>query len=182
MYSQATAAEAKKSIKVRTFGWCLLLAYVVPRADVKLYVASRRASRNRVVKTPSQVVFPSVSACVLRYFNCDFFEAIDSDGSSRTIQVLLADYSISCDSAKYNGFYMAYASLMVLIYPVGIPCICFVLLYRHRHQINPELERLEDETHEELQARVLEVRDADEDIHHIAFLFDERVAPLLLEL
>ena len=124
------------------------------------------------------MVFPSVSACVLRYFNCDFFEAIDSDGSSRTIKVLLADYSISCDSAKYNGFYMAYALIMVMIYPIGIPCVCFVLLHRHRDQINPELERLEDETDEELQARALEVRDADEDIQHIAFLFDEHVTAL----
>ena len=52
MCSQATAAEEKKRIKVRTFGWCLLLVYVVPGVDVKLYVSSRRASRNRVVKTP----------------------------------------------------------------------------------------------------------------------------------
>ena len=112
---------------------------------------------------------------MLRYFNCDFFEAIDSDGSSRTIKVLLADYSISCDSDKYNGFFMGYALFMVVIYPIGVPCFFFGLLHRHRDQINPELERLEDETDEELQLRKIEVRDANEDIQHIAFLFDERV-------
>ena len=88
-------------------------------------------------------------------------------------QVLLADYSISCESAKYNGIRMAYAVFMVFIYPVGIPLLYFVQLYRHRHTINPDLERLPGETDEELQLRKINVREADDSHHHIVFLYDE---------
>ena len=50
----------------------------------------------------------------------------------------------------------------------------FVELYRHRHEINPDLERLPGEKDAELQRRKIAVRDADESITHLRFLFDER--------
>ena len=49
------------------------------------------------------------------------FESINADESTKMLRVLLADYDISCDSRRYNGLYMAYALLMVVIYPIGIP-------------------------------------------------------------
>jgi len=67
-----------------------------------------------------------------------------------------------------------FAVLMMFVYPIGIPCFFFVELYRHRDKINPELERLEGETDAELQKRKIEVRDANDSISHLRFLFDER--------
>ena len=49
-------------------------------------------------------------------------------------------------------------------------------LYRHRREINPDLEQLEDESDMELQLRKIEVRDANGSIHYISFLYEERGA------
>ena len=49
------------------------------------------------------------------------------------------DYSVSCKSAR-RVFILAYAALMVLVYPVGIPLASFCLMWRHREQLNPKLD------------------------------------------
>ena len=49
------------------------------------------------------------------------------------------DYSVSCKSAR-RVFILAYAALMVLVYPVGIPLVSFCLMWRHREQLNPKLD------------------------------------------
>ena len=86
--------ETRRHIKVYSFGAFLLLLYII---------------------------FPSVSAAVLRYFKCVEFEGVRADGGRQLRRVMLADYNISCDSRKYRGAGTAYAMLMVLVYPVGIP-------------------------------------------------------------
>ena len=87
-------AEARRRVRVYGFGAFLLLLFLI---------------------------FPSVSAAVLRYFKCVEFEGVRADGGRQLRRVLLADYNISCDSRTYRGAGMAYAMLMVLVYPVGIP-------------------------------------------------------------
>ena len=86
---------------------------------------------------------------------------------------MMADHNISCYSPKYQGPGMAYAVLTMFIYPIGIPSFFFVELYRNRHKINPDLERLPGETDAQLQRRKTVVREQDESIQHLAFLFDE---------
>ena len=49
------------------------------------------------------------------------------------------DYSVSCKSAR-RVFILAYAALMVLVYPVGIPLVSFCLMWRHREKLNPKLD------------------------------------------
>ena len=156
-------AEKKKKIKTRSFGAFLLVEYLV---------------------------FPSVSATILRYYVCEEFEGYDEWGSLDVLRVMQADYEISCDSARYKTGGMAYATLMLFVYPIGIPSrarvpkfVSFdsvrhrlfwgIQLYRNRHKINPDLERMPGETDVQLMVRKLEIRDNDESIHHLAFLFDE---------
>jgi hypothetical protein len=74
-------------------------------------------------------VFPSVSTTVLSSFPCRKFD----DGSN----LLKADFSIDCDASTRDA-YVAYAALMVLVYPVGITLLYTTILWKERHLICPE--------------------------------------------
>ena len=75
------------------------------------------------------IIFPSVSTTVLRAFPCRDFD----DGSS----LLKADYSIDCNASGRGG-YVFYAVLMTLVYPIGIPTLYAVLLWKQRQLVCPE--------------------------------------------
>ncbi|CAM9381315.1 unnamed protein product, partial [Laminaria digitata] len=69
------------------------------------------------------LVFSSVSSTVFRMFACD---SLDDGG-----EYLRADYRILCTDAKHRAL-QVYAAIMIVVYPVGIPLLFAVLLYRHR--------------------------------------------------
>ena len=69
------------------------------------------------------LVYSSVSSTVFRTFACD---ALD-DG----VEYLRADYRIVCTDPKHRAL-QVYAAIMIGVYPVGIPLLFVVLLYRHR--------------------------------------------------
>ncbi|CAN0280989.1 unnamed protein product, partial [Scytosiphon promiscuus] len=69
------------------------------------------------------LVYSSVSSVVFQTFAC---ETLD-DG----VEYLRADYRIYCTDTKHKVM-EAYAGLMILVYPVGIPLLYAVLLYQHR--------------------------------------------------
>ena len=54
-------------------------------------------------------------------------------------KVLQADHSISCESPAYEKW-KGYAWIMVLIYPVGIPCWYLLELLWWRKAINPDVD------------------------------------------
>ena len=81
------------------------------------------------------LVFPSNSASVLRFFNCVKFDA--RGRSPRTIKVLMADMSIGCRSDRYK-LTRIFAWVMLVIYPVGVPVLCFAVLFWYRKRINPK--------------------------------------------
>ena len=108
----ATTKKAK-SIRTTSFGAFLLLTFVV---------------------------FPSVSTTVLRFYNCVSYEEGFSDGSTETIKVLEADHDISCTSPSYKGIWSTYALAMLFVYPVGIPLLYWVLLFRYRKQLDPSVD------------------------------------------
>ena len=85
------------------------------------------------------VVFTGVSTTVLRFFNCIEYMSRDVDGASVKFKVLQADHSISCESPAY-GKWKGYAWIMVLIYPVGIPCWYLLELLWWRKAINPDVD------------------------------------------
>ena len=150
----AACASAKhaREVRTQTFGWFLLLTFLV---------------------------FPSVSATVLRFYNCVTFDEGLADGSTETLKVLEADYDISCKSPSYEGVWSAYALIMMFVYPIGIPSLYWIQLFRYRKRINPDVDtsRLSDAA--EVQARKLAKRDADESIHYLCFLFEEHDLPRL---
>ena len=61
------------------------------------------------------------------------------DGASVKFKVLQADHSISCESPAYEKW-KGYAWIMVLIYPVGIPCWYLLELLWWRKAINPDVD------------------------------------------
>ncbi|CAM9662612.1 unnamed protein product, partial [Choristocarpus tenellus] len=77
-------------------------------------------------------VFSSVSTTVFQTFACEHFEEFNA-------RYLRADYSIMCDTQEH-GFYKAYAGIMILVYPIGIPLLYFVILWRHRTKLDPKAE------------------------------------------
>ena len=75
------------------------------------------------------LVYSSVSSVVFQMFACEGFD----DGK----RYLRADYTIDCDSLKHRTFQF-YASLMMLVYPLGIPAIYAVLLFKNRRMLQDE--------------------------------------------
>ena len=71
-------------------------------------------------------VYSSVSFTIFQTFVCDDLD----DGMS----YLRADYSIVCSSETHTA-YKTYASIMVCVYPVGIPAFFGWWLVRNRHDL-----------------------------------------------
>eukprot|EP00937_MAST-01D_sp_MAST-1D-sp2_P002947 g2947.t1 len=74
-------------------------------------------------------IFPSVSTVVLRAFPCRAFD----DGSV----FLQADMSIDCNGALRPA-HVAYAFVMLCVYPIGIPALYTYMLWQYRESICPE--------------------------------------------
>lgn len=84
------------------------------------------AVRNRHLTAALFVVFfvySSVSSTILQTFRCDPLD----DG----VRYLQADYSLTCSNAKHKA-YTVYASLMLIVYPLGIPALFWWWLVRNR--------------------------------------------------
>lgn len=78
------------------------------------------------------LVYSSVSSTVFQMFSCDDLE----DGNT----YLRVDYRIHCDSPKHRALQI-YSGFMIFLYPLGIPAIYGVLLYRTRHLLQTETSR-----------------------------------------
>ena len=64
------------------------------------------------------------------------FSTFQCETLSSGAKYLRVDETLSCDTKTYE-FYFNYAMVMVVVFPVGIPMLYFVALYRSRHMINP---------------------------------------------
>ena len=91
---------------------------------------SRATARERVDKKHMSslllmtfLVYSSVSSSIFRMFACDRLD----DGNV----YLRADYQILCTGNKHRAL-QTYAGLMIVVYPVGIPLMYAILLYRLR--------------------------------------------------
>ena len=74
-------------------------------------------------------VYSSVSSTVFRMFACDDVD----DGHT----YLRADYRIKCTDAKHR-LLQAYAAVMIAVYPVGIPFLYAVILFRYRRVLSDD--------------------------------------------
>ena len=83
-------------------------------------------------------VYPSVSAKIFTTFNCVTFDDT-YDGSNSWMRV---DLTVDCN-APGRGGWIAYACLMILVYPVGVPSMFAYLLLVRFHR------ELEEQQHKE---------------------------------
>ena len=80
----------------------------------------------------SFLVYPSLASTLFLAFNC-----VDYEDKSSVIQV---DQKIDCRSPEYMKMRL-WASCMIPVFVLGIPCWYFFLLYRMKHRINPSPRR-----------------------------------------
>ncbi|RYD66200.1 MAG: hypothetical protein EOP84_31330, partial [Verrucomicrobiaceae bacterium] len=120
----------------------------------------------------SYFVLVNVSTKIFQVFQCETFD----DGKS----YLVADYSISCDAPDRSA-YLTYGSLMILIYPIGIPLVYAVVLFKNRKRINPDWRKVVDVEEKKfvsnrvIQKEKIKVRNTYEEIENIKLLFDSYV-------
>jgi hypothetical protein len=79
------------------------------------------------------LLYSTVSTAVFQTFACD---TIVSSGQQQQATWLRADYSVSCSTRKH-AMYQAYAAVMLLLYPIGIPCCYGYVLWRNRRLLDP---------------------------------------------
>ncbi|GMH92878.1 hypothetical protein TL16_g12477 [Triparma laevis f. inornata] len=95
----------------------------------------------QVFLTLTFIVLPSVSIKIFSTFACQRF---DGDYGS----YLKADFSINCNSDEHKA-YQTYAALMILLFPIGVPVMYFVLLYKKREKLDPGQRHFATRTSEE---------------------------------
>ncbi|CAN0299763.1 unnamed protein product, partial [Pylaiella littoralis] len=83
----------------------------------------------------SFLVYSSASSTVFQTFACDDIDTGES--------FLRADHSIQCYTTEHR-VYMAYAVLMCLVYPFGIPFCYAATLYQARRGIKSDVESIRD--------------------------------------
>jgi len=76
------------------------------------------------------LLYPSISAKTFEMFECRDL----GDGTSYHTK----DYTLDCNSDKY-GTYENFASLMVFIYPIGIPGVFLLFLMARKSKLNVEV-------------------------------------------
>jgi hypothetical protein len=101
-------------------------------------------------------LLPVLTSLLFSTFPCREFD----DGTSR----LKIDMSIDCDGIDHK-LARAYAFVMILLYIVGIPTFCFLLLFRYRLAIDPGQSELGLE-------EALKLRDEDTSIQFFRFLWE----------
>ena len=115
-------------------------APLVPIALVNMFRCGDTTKLRKPYKYALMVLFyllPTTSTTICRAMACENFE-YDFDGDE-TRKWMVADLSIRCsDSDHKNPTYdaiLAYACVMILIYPIGIPLIFTLLMWRNREAI-----------------------------------------------
>jgi len=141
----------------------VLVYFAIKRVMIGIREAGdrRHESRHRTLKHTtatllfllSYVAYPGASMAVFSIFPCD---------KIGTISYLKADYSIKCYTDVYSRW-TGFAWIMFFVYPVGVPLMYSVLLFRNRQRINPKEGSTVDDK--------MRIRDADLSIKKLSFLW-----------
>ena len=83
------------------------------------------------VSTLLLLVYPRTSATIFSAFNCDTFAVGDGAAEARYLH---EDLSIDCASTTHLAF-RGYASVMIGVFPLGVPALFALLLWRERRPI-----------------------------------------------
>ena len=76
------------------------------------------------------LTYPSISSTII-----NFFVPLDLNGPGEDgVRLLYADVSIDMSSPTYQH-YRAYAIIMMIIFPIGVPLLYVIMLFRARHEL-----------------------------------------------
>jgi hypothetical protein len=102
--------------------------------DMDLRFLVQRSEQNAVRATAVSrlfllifLLYPSLTNKIFQAFACRDF--------GPGISVLQADYTVDCGSAEYMGLW-AFCSVLVLLWPIGMPTALFLAMYHVRDKIN----------------------------------------------
>ena len=131
---------------------CLLVPLLLVGATIgkRFKVVKRRCSNIALALT--YIVLPTVTTAVFGLFPCDYFDDGTGGGTQRFLR---ADYGLSCDSKQYKLF-VGFGVLNVILYPIVIPAIYSLLLFRKRDRIN----------------QPVAIRELDDSVLPLSFLFE----------
>ena len=110
----------------------LLILCVTYHISVRINPSDRLDIKGRHITVGlliSFFIFTSVSTTIFRTFICDD-EAIPGKSFLRS------DYTIECYDSRHT-VYRVYASIMILVYPIGIPLAYIALLFPYRNILHP---------------------------------------------
>ena len=114
------------------------------------------------------LLLPSVSTKIFSTFIC---REIGEDDL-----FLEEELTLSCkQTAEGRRFFEFYAFAFIGVYPVGVPTLCFFVLYSFRHKISPRVAGKVDGVYNIRKA--LEIRKKNEDLEPIKFLFEFYTPP-----
>lgn len=82
-----------------------------------------------------EIATPKVATNIMQVFSCAQF------GNE---WYLRAELTLACDGSVRRGKWVLYSGLCIALYPVGVPLLIFVLLYRRRKEINLVQHALKD--------------------------------------
>ena len=128
------------------------------------------------------VILPSIATSVFTYFSC---AAFDRGHGRRDLRVIATQLDIKCTTPRYRRW-AVYTGFMIFVWPVGVVAMLAVILWTHRTKLNP---RLEATTHdlaadllggadaapkcEALDVVKVHIRDADDSVATLSFLFED---------
>ena len=109
------------------FAGIVFLSHTIRRhncgADNRDALLKSNQTHASVLLWVSLLIYATVSSTIFKTFACDHLD----NGRS----FLRADHSLECYTVTHKAF-MAYASIMVAVYPLGIPACYAFVLYRDR--------------------------------------------------
>ena len=121
-----------------------LLPILISAVLIGYYIFLSRRSDDKAISRRIKVfetflvltflVLPTVSVKIFSTFACHAFD----NGRS----FLKVDYSIDCQAPQHSQF-VQFASLMVLVYPIGIPAMYYYLLWKKKALLDPGQEEKE---------------------------------------
>jgi hypothetical protein len=183
-------------VSMNHHGRLLMYTLGILSLDAVLMLAFKAGGQKKLLTAlflVNSFLLPQVSMTIFSTFSCTEF---DGDYG----RYLTADKSIDCESGAHSGMVACvreaplplnssatplthgrsrrYATAMIVVFPVGKPLLCLYLLWRKRGEIDVGQDRLEKE-HAGLHGdgatglkEAVELRDKNEDIKHLAFLYE----------
>ena len=126
-------ASYERKLHVATLVPLGLSVFTIAVQRVVVAVYGGRVTRGTVTKGVLMLLFyllPTTSAIILSAFQCSSFD----DGTDEPFEVMTIDMAVDCSSPERQRI-LAFASAMVAVYPVGVPCGIGLMLWLRRREI-----------------------------------------------